>query len=53
MPLVCINIELRQEQSELGLHSFLHVCGTVITMCLHWLAMSGDILLLKALLSVL
>ena len=53
MPHVCVNIQLWQEKSELGLHSFLHVCGTVITTCLQWLAMAGGFLLLKALLSVL
>lgn len=53
MPHVCVNIQLRQEKSELGLHSFLHVCGTVITTCLPWLAMAGGFFLLKVLFSAL
>lgn len=28
MPHTCINIQLRREKSEPGLHSFLHVCVT-------------------------
>lgn len=48
-----VNIQLCQEKSELGLYCFLHMCGTVITMCLHWLAMASGFLLFKALFSVL
>lgn len=48
-----LNIQLQQEKSKLGLHSFLHVCGTVITVCLHCLVMAGGFLLPKALFSVL
>lgn len=50
---VCVKTQLQQQKSELGLHSFHHVCGTVITMCLQCLAMAGGFLLLKDLVSVL
>lgn len=52
MPHTCINIQLRREKSEPGLHSFLHVRVSQ-TMYLHWLVAPGGLLLLKALFSVL
>lgn len=53
MPHMCINIQLQQEKSKLGLHSFLHMCGTVITTYSHRLATACGFLLLKALFLVL
>lgn len=34
MPHMCVNVHLQQETSQPGLHSFLHLCGTVIVSAL-------------------